>query len=293
MPSAIVLCAGFGTRLRPLTDELPKPLVPVGDRSILEHALDTLSRAGFREVVINVHHLPAAFRAAVARATVPVRVVVEADIRGTAGGVSGARQLLSHAPVLVWNGDIVVQPPLDLLLARSEPDTVCLAVAARPLGEGTVGLDELGRVVRLRGERFGVEVQGGDYVGVLTLGADVQQALPDRGCLIGDALLPRLRAGATVLSAPVTGAWSDAGDPPSLLAVNLAWLAERALESFVGEGAEVDAAVELQSALVGRGARVRGAGQLVRCVVCPGATATAPLEDAIVLPSGRVMRAHV
>jgi len=293
MPSAIVLCAGFGTRLRPLTDELPKPLVPVGDRSILEHALDTLSRAGFREVVINVHHLPAAFRDVVARATVPVRVVVEAEIRGTAGGVSGAREQLTQAPVLVWNGDIVVQPPTDELLARSQPDSVCLAVAARPLGQGTVGLDELGRVVRLRGERFGVELQGGDYTGVLTLGADVQQALPERGCLIGDALLPRLRAGGTVLSAPVTGAWSDAGDPRSLLAVNLAWLAERALESFVGEGAEVDPAVELRRALVGRGARVRGAGRLERCVVCAGATATAPLEDAIVLPSGRVMRAHV
>src|SRR3954468_1702136 len=63
MASAIVLCAGFGTRLRPLTDELPKPLVPVGDRSILEHALASLEAAGISELSINVHHLAEQFRA--------------------------------------------------------------------------------------------------------------------------------------------------------------------------------------------------------------------------------------
>src|SRR4051812_19508502 len=121
--SAIILCAGFGTRLRPLTDELPKPLVPVGDRSILEHALGTLHGAGVRELVINVHHLAEQFTRTLVEAAPSVRVIVESEIRGTAGGVAGARAHLSSAPVLVWNGDILVAPPLDQLLVRCEPDS--------------------------------------------------------------------------------------------------------------------------------------------------------------------------
>jgi mannose-1-phosphate guanylyltransferase len=293
MSSAIVLCAGFGTRLRPLTDELPKPLVPVGDRSIVEHALERLSAAGFREVVINVHHLAQLFERSIGHLAMRVRVVVEPDIRGTAGGVAGARALLHSDPVLVWNGDILVDPPLDQLVAGTAPDSFCLGVAPRRLGEGTLGLDEAGHVVRLRGERFGHEVRGGDYVGVLALGAAVRDSLPEHGCLFGDAALPLLRAGGVVTSATVTQPWTDAGDLSSLLRANLAWLVARGLEAFVADGAEVSAAATLRQSLVGAGARVLGQGLLERCVVCPGATAIAPLCDAIVAPSGRVIPAHV
>jgi len=291
--SAIILCAGFGTRLRPLTDELPKPLVPVGDRSILAHALVSLHAAGISELVINVHHLAEQFERALAGFSTPVRLVVESEIRGTAGGVAGARRYLSSAPVLVWNGDILVAPPIAQLLVGSEPPSFCLGVAPRPLGEGTVGLGADGRVVRLRGERFGLELSGGDYVGVLALGAGVLASLPERGCLFGDAALPLLRAGGIVRSVAVTTPWTDAGDARSLLGANLAWLGARGLGSFQGPGAQVAPGVELRQALVGAGARVQGRGALERCVVCPGASAVAPLSDAIVAPSGLVISVHV
>jgi len=289
VPSAIVLCAGLGTRLRPLTDELPKPLVPVGDRSILEHALCRLRAAGVDELSINVHHLSQQFARVVANFPAKVQVVAEAEIRGTAGGVAGARAHLSSSRALVWNGDVLVEPPIEQLLLRCEPESFCFGVAPRARGEGTVGLDAEGNVVRLRGERFGEEQRGGDYVGVLALGAEALAALPDRGCLFGDAVLPLLRRGGQVRSVAVTSPWTDAGEPRSLLEANLDWLATRGLESFVGLGAELGPEVELRRALIGAGARVDGRGYLERCVVCPGATAVAPLSDAIVAPSGRVI----
>ncbi|HWZ90019.1 MAG TPA: NDP-sugar synthase [Polyangiaceae bacterium] len=292
MASAIVLCAGYGTRLRPLTDELPKPLVPVGDRSILEHAVHCLSQAGILQVSLNVHHLAAAFDRYLAHLPIEAQVVVETEIRGTAGGVAGARSHLQSAPVLVWNGDILVDPPIAELLASEEPEHFCLGVAPRQLGEGTVGLDARGQVVRLRGERFGHETHSGDYVGVLALGAAARDALPERGCLFGDAALPRLRAGGVVSSVPVTRPWTDAGDPRALLSANLAWLAARELDSFIAPGAELASTVQARSSVVGAGARVRGHGLLERCVVCPGAIASAPLSDAIVAPSGRVVSAR-
>jgi mannose-1-phosphate guanylyltransferase len=291
MPSAIVLCAGFGTRLRPLTDELPKPLAPVGDRSILQHALDRLSRAGIPSIAVNVHHLAAEFDRARVRFPVPVRWVVETEIKGTAGGVRGAA--LTSAPVLVWNGDILVDPPIDALLVGCSPNSLCLGVAPRGPGEGTLGLDAQGRVVRLRGERFGQEVQGGDYVGVLALGAEMCRSLPERGCLFGDVALPWLRAGGAIQSVPVTTPWTDAGDVGSLLQANLAWLNVRGQSAFIGQGARIANGVRLRDALVGAGARVAGDGLLRRCVICPGASATAPLSDAIVAPSGRVIACHV
>jgi mannose-1-phosphate guanylyltransferase len=289
MASAIVLCAGFGTRLRPLTDELPKPLVPVGDRSILEHTVGHLREAGFAEVVINVHHLASTFDRYIGRLALPVQVVVEADIRGTAGGVAGSREYLRAAPVLVWNGDILGEPPIDALLANASSAHFCLAVAPRADSNGTVGLDEHGHVVRLRGERFGTETRSGDYVGVLAFGAQVQDSLPDHGCLFGDVALPWLRAGGLVTSVPATRPWTDAGDPRALLSANLAWLSRRAPPFFAAESAQIAATVELRNSVVGAGARVQGHGLLERCVVCPGATAFAPLADAIVAPSGRVV----
>jgi len=283
------LCAGFGTRLRPLTDELPKPLVPVGDRSILEHALSSLQAAGVDRLTINVHHLARQFAPVLASFPLDVQVVVESDIRGTAGGVAGARAHFSGEKVVVWNGDVLVAPPIAQLLVRCEPQSFCFGVAPRSLGEGTVGLDAEGNVVRLRGERFGTEARGGDYVGVLALGAGALASLPERGCLFGDAVLPLLRAGGRVPSVAVTTPWTDAGDLPSLLRANLDWLAARGMEAFLGPGAELAAGVQLRQAVVGAGARVEGQGVLERCVVCPGATAVAPLSNAIVAPSGRVI----
>jgi mannose-1-phosphate guanylyltransferase len=221
--------------------------------------------------------------------TANVRVIIESEIRGTAGGVAGARAHLPRETVLVWNGDVLVAPPLDQLLVRCEPQSFCFGVAPRALGEGTVGLDAEGNVVRLRGERFGTERRGGDYVGVLALGAGALASLPERGCLIGDAVLPLLRAGGRVRSAAVTAPWTDAGDLPSLLGANLDWLSARGVGSFLAPGAELAAGVELRQAVVGAGARVEGRGVLERCVVCPGATAVAPLSNAIVAPSGRVI----
>ena len=293
MAAAIVLCAGFGTRLRPLTEELPKPLVPVGDRSILEHALAALTRAGVSEIVINVHHLAEQFQRVIERSALPVRMVVEPEIKGTAGGVAGARAHLTNLPVLVWNGDILVDPPLDQLLVGCAPQSFCLGVAPRALGEGTLGLAEQGQVVRLRGECFGVEVRSGDYVGVLALGGNVRDSLPERGCLFGDVALPLLRAGGTIESVPLAHGFIDAGNLHSLLSANLAWLETRGLDGFVADGADVARGVKLLNSLVGEGARVLGEGALTRCVVCPGATATAPLTDVIVAPSGRVIPAHV
>lgn len=293
MASVFLLCAGLGTRLRPLTSELPKPLVPVGDAPLLGHIARALRAAGFRRAIGNTHHLPNCF--SMSRAEVPLAIDwhFEAEILGTAGGVAAVRHQLEPGPLLVWNGDILADPPIDALLERARvSSTLCLGVALRPPGEGSVGLGASHEVVRLRGERFGEERCGGDYIGVAGLAPECWAELPTRGCLVGDYALPVLRRRGTVTAVPVTRAWDDLGDVQSYFRANLSWVARHANVSecsWIGPGGTVSGSVRLEQSIIGAGARVLGSGVLARTVVWPGATVTAPLQNAIVLSSGRVV----
>jgi mannose-1-phosphate guanylyltransferase len=290
MARVMVLGAGLGTRLAPLTDELPKPLVPIGDEPMLARVSATILRGGFSEFVLNVHAFPGEFVSVINGLSAIVHVVHEPEIRGTAGGVAGARSLLGPAPVIVLNGDILVEPPFVALENAARPGGLVFGVARRPPGTGTVGVDARGHIVRLRGETFGVETAGGDYVGVAALGADVLAALPERGCLVADVALPRLGRGEPVKTVQVTEPWVDIGSLGAYHAANLTWLERHSgpSGSFLGEGARVDAGVEVASSIVGAGAHVVGQGRVHRTVIWPGATAHAPLEGAIVTRRGRV-----
>lgn len=286
--AAMILAAGLGTRLRPLTDELPKPLVPVGDAPMLAHIARWLRAAGSQRLVANAHHHAAAL--AQVATDLGVHVSVEARILGTAGGVAAARSWLGGGEVVVWNGDILAPVDVRALLAarRTTGSLAAWAVAPRARGEGTVGIDERGFVVRVRGFRSGVEVRGGDFLGISALAAAVVSGLPDEGCLVGDVLGPAIGRGERVIAVDHEGPWDDVGTPAAYLSANLRWLREAGRVSF---GAPADLGeVELDRVVLGAGARVTGHGALRRVVVWPGAEAVAPLEDAIVTPS-RVVRA--
>ncbi|MEN9581111.1 MAG: hypothetical protein RJA70_4120 [Pseudomonadota bacterium] len=291
MAHVMVLAAGRGTRLGALTEELPKPLVPVGDRPILRHICDALVALGQGEVVINTHHLPEHF-AEFDPGAIQLRRVHEPLLRGTAGGVYGARALLK-APLVVYNADIWAAPPLGQLLAAAERAPISLLVQVTN-GPGTVGLGEDGRVVRLRGERFGEEAQAADYVGIAALGEVALSALPEFGCLIGDLCLPWLRAGRPIATLPYAGKWDDLGTPEAYLALNLRWLAARSStqdSSHVASGAELGARVHLSECVVGAGAKIAAGVTLSRCVVWPGAVVHADTHECILTTRGRVVKA--
>lgn len=289
MTAAMVLCAGHGVRLRPLTEELPKPLLPLGDQPHLLHIYEQLRRFGAEPVAVNVHHLSDVFVKELAEIGAPIRSIVEPSLKGTAGGLAGARSLIGDDITVVWNGDIVAEPPLSELCAtlQSTRALAGLVVSRRSVGEGTVGLGGDGRIVRMRGRRFGRETVGGDYIGVAALSPGCLSAMPDQGCLVGDFLLPQLMGGAHIQGVVHAGAWSDAGTPASYHSANLRWLGDR--DSWVGPSVAIDPSVTLCRCIVGKAARVLGYGLLERVVVWPGAVARAPLANAVVTPR-RVVR---
>ena len=289
----MILAAGFGTRLRPLTDELPKPLVPVGDRPAVAHIADRLVKAGILEAVLNTHHLAEAFTPErIAALPLRLRVIYEPLILGTAGGVTHAAPLLGGGDVILWNGDILADIDIAELLEehRRASALATMAVAPRARGEGTVGIDERGAIVRLRGERFGEEARGGDFLGVTALGPVLRARLPREGCLIGDGCLPALRARERIASVTTTTPWDDIGSIATYLQANARWLARLDRGHFVGQGAAIAPGVVLQGSVVGAGARVSGSGIVQGAVIWPGAQVEAPLDRIVVTTAGVAAR---
>lgn len=283
---ALLLCAGLGSRLRPMTTKLPKPLCPLGDRPLVGHAVDQLRASGIRQFAFNAFHLAErveAYVAALARDGERVTCVVETELLGTAGGVRGL--YAGQDCALVWNGDIYA-PDLDVgaLCALASEKGPTLVVARARAAPGTVGLNEAEHVVRLRERSFGDERSHADYIGIAVLPRRFIETLPARGCLVADGLIPWLAAGKPVFSFVYQGHWSDGGTLDQYLEQNLEWLRRQDLphRAYLGPDVSRSARVEVEESVVGQGAQLGGQGVVRRCVVLPGGRAKAPLENAIV-----------
>lgn len=287
--AAMVLCAGLGTRLRPLTDELAKPMVPVGDAPAVAHVVERVRlalRGGERaRLVVNVHHRPSDVRSWAEPEHIDVSH--EPELLGTAGGVAGAAALLGDGDVLVWNGDILSGfDPRELCAAHERfPDRAAtLAVHARPAGQGNVGFSECGRIVRLRTSKFGTEARGGDFLGIHVIGERLRAKLPPKGCLVGDVYIPALARG-VLLHAHVTAEpFVDIGSIAQYLEANARWLRERALASWAHPLAIVNA--DIAGSVVGAGAVIDAPA--LGSVVWPGAHVQTACNRAVVTRSSVV-----
>jgi mannose-1-phosphate guanylyltransferase len=113
---AMVLAAGLGTRLRPLTYEIPKPMVPVLDRPVMAHILDLLERHNFEQVIANLHYFPDSIRGYFGEQGLTYRY--EDELLGTAGGVRGCAEFFGEETFLVISGDALTDIDLTALLAR-------------------------------------------------------------------------------------------------------------------------------------------------------------------------------
>ncbi len=289
MTAVLILSAGLGTRLAPLSSWCAKPLAPIGDRPAVGHIVAQVRAAG-GPIVLNAHHLAEQVEA-YARAH-GLAVSREEELLGTGGGLRGAERLLGPGDVLVWNGDMIGNLDVPALLAGHARESArgavaTLVVTPRADAGGNTGLDAAGRVVRLRRETCAEgEVRTADFLGVYVVGEGLRREMPAKGDVIAGALLPAMQRAAVVAAYAIPAAFVDVGTLPAYLAANLAWLERRGMRAWVGEGGAVGEGVEVEGTVVGAGARIEGTGRVERCVVWPGATARAPLSGAIVAREG-------
>lgn len=223
---AFVLAAGLGTRMRPLTDRMPKPLVPLAGRPLLDHVLDRLVAAGIGEAIVNVHHFADMIERHLARRRAP-RITISDERAGlldTGGGVAKALPLLGDGPFLVHNSDSVWIEGgvcnLGRLAAAFDPDRMdgllLLAERRSCLGYGGRGdfvLAPDGRLVRV--ERGGIA----DHVfaGASIATPRLLRAPPDGAFSLNrpwDRALSERRLFGLLLE----GTWMHVGDPAALAA---------------------------------------------------------------------------
>ena len=157
----MIMAAGFGTRMRPLTNDRPKPLVVVRGRTLLDHALDRLVTAGVGMVVINLHYRAQQVKDHLAgRKDLEIIYSMEDEILGTGGGVVKALAYFKDDPFFVLNSDSVwvegYVPPLAAMQARWDPDTmdgllllVAMTTAMGYEGRGDFLLDTNGHIARV------------------------------------------------------------------------------------------------------------------------------------------------
>ena len=131
---AMVLAAGIGSRMRPLTDTRPKALVEVAGKALIDHTLDRLAKAGVERAVVNVHHFADQMQAHLSRRATPVVTLSDerSQLLDSGGGIAHARELLGDDPVFVANIDNVWiergAPALGALAQAWDPDATCLAL---------------------------------------------------------------------------------------------------------------------------------------------------------------------
>ena len=153
--TAFILGAGLGLRLRPLTENCPKPLLPAGGRPLITYAMEYLRRAGVERIIINTHHRPEAYRRAFPDGQwrgVPVVLRYEPVLLDTGGGLKNIEDLLcDDERLLVYNGKILTNLPLAPLIEAHAAGGAVVTLALRSEGPlCNVDLDEGGKVCDLR-----------------------------------------------------------------------------------------------------------------------------------------------
>ncbi len=226
---AIVFCAGYGTRMRPFTDLLPKPAMPFFNRPLIAHALRWLAGYGVDECVINLHHLGGIMRATAEAACPPgMRLVFseEAEILGTGGGLVAARRHFHGEPeVIAVNGDVFTELDLSIPLAahRAHRPAATLALNADPANEALfgVGVDADSRITDFWGEPQNKRASARYvFTGVHIFSPEqVLDRLPAEGfaCVKEKGWLPMLRDAVPLRGAVVGGPWFDVGTPERYL----------------------------------------------------------------------------
>lgn len=220
---AMILAAGLGTRLRPLTNKIPKPLLTVDGTPLIVWNLLLLKRHGFQDVVINLHYLGSMIEDALGSGSqFGLRIIYSREpvILGTGGGIKQAEPYFSGEPVLILNADTLVEVDLDALCAfhRTREAAATLVLRADPDAArwGLVEVEEDDQIVRITGKGRGghLPTKPRMFAGIHILHPRLLQHVPEGvASSIIDPYVTAIKQGEKVLGYDLTGYWSDIGTP--------------------------------------------------------------------------------
>jgi NDP-sugar pyrophosphorylase family protein len=283
---AFVLGAGLGTRLRPLTEDLPKPLVPIFQKPLITFALDHLIDAGVKSFVINTHRLPELFRQFFPEnnyAGNSVTLVNEPDLLDTGGGMKNVERFLGTRPFLVYSGDILTDVALEPLIEehfRAKNDVTLGLRRNTGLGAGVVMRD--GRIIAISKESNPKE--NFDYANISVWSSEIFSRIPAKKISFIPIVVDWIAQGGKIGGLELgDGKWFNIGSRDDYLDVHRAISSEHWRPPYVktpdwfepvAQSAQVDATAQI------RGCSVVGADCRVGEDVI--------LEDTIVWPHSQI-----
>jgi mannose-1-phosphate guanylyltransferase len=284
---AFVLGAGLGTRLRPLTEDVPKPLIPIFQKPLITFALDHLIESGVERFIINTHRLPESFEHVFPEnnyAGHSVKLVNELVLLDTGGGLKNVQSLLGTQPFIVYSGDILTDVDLEPLIEehfRLLNDVTLGLRRDTGLGAGVVARN--GRIVAISNESYPTD--NFDYANVSVWNPEIFRRIPSNQKvsfipIIAEWIRQSGRIGGVVLD---DGKWFNIGSRIEYLEVHRAILKEEWEPHYVktpGWSEPIAASAHVDSSAQVRGCSVVGAD----CQVGAGAI----LEDSILWPGSQI-----
>ena len=286
---ALVLGAGYGMRLRPLTDVWPKPMLPILGRPVIEHTLRALAALGCEAAAINLHHLGEAIEERLGGAFDGMRLTYsrEPELLGTLGALGPLRDFIAKADLfLVVNGDSLCRWPLAKMVrrhrAKAPAATLLLTTRPDPLRFGggvIVGRD--GAIRSLRGGRRGEKEQRRVFAGAHVFTPDLLERAGkalDGGPadFVTDLYDPLLADGEILLGLETRRHWHDLGTPERYLKAARNWGLGRWPRRFwrrnwVAPGVDLAPDVELHGSVIERGASLGAGCRVDRSLILDGA----------------------
>jgi mannose-1-phosphate guanylyltransferase len=275
---AFILGAGLGTRLRPLTDAFPKPLVPLFHKPLAGWALEACEAVGCKRFAINTHHLPEKWEGFGAGRD--VTFFHEPALLETGGGLKNIESWLNDESLLIHNGDVFSSMDLKKLVHAHESggDEVTLALRSSG-GEKRISLGDDNRVEDVRSEVRGLP---GTHVftGIYCVKKNFLKRIP-AGEII--AVIPAFQElvieggiGAVVLD---EGDWMDLGNVESYLAAHR----QLALEAPIHPEAVIEDGAVIENSVIGKGARIGSCARVSNSVVWAGADVKCEISNQVVM----------
>ncbi len=310
---AIVLAAGVGSRLDPLTTQIPKPMVPVANTPVLEHILNLLKRHGISEVALNLHYLPAQvsdYFGDGSRLGMSLHFELEETLSGDAGGVRALRQYLDDDTFLVLMGDLLTDADLGAVVAAHKRLGALATIALKRVEDvsqfGVALLDGRGLIKGFQEKPDPDQALSNlASTGIYVFEPEIFQHIPASGVYgFGRQLFPSLvERGLPVGGAEIAQYWSDVGTIRQYRLSNFDALegrvavplpGDRTQWGWLGAGSTVADSCRVEGLLmVGRGTRIAGRVRIRGRVIVGDncfVDEDAELEDSVVWSEASVQR---
>ena len=295
MRKAFLLGAGLGTRLQPLTNTLPKPLIPFENRPLITHVMDHCIAAGLNDFAINTHHLHESWAEAFPDGTyrgAKLTFFHEPDLLETGGGIKNIADWIDGEPILVYNGDIITDLPIDRLITGHMASNNIATLAVQDHGPALRIAVDGHKIVDIKGEVQGIAGTH-QFTGIYCIDSDILELIPENEKIsilpAFKELVPRQAIGAYhVKGSP---RWLDLGTRDSYLEASFAQPAEIHPEaqispsstienSWIGANCQIEDGAMVKNSILWPGTQVSRDAELTNCILHSNSSATGHHNDA-------------